>query len=63
MIDFEQIPRIEISHGPTPIEFAPRLSQVLGCELYFKRDDCTGLASGGNKTRKLEYLIADAKAA
>ncbi|MFT5506010.1 MAG: L-cysteate sulfo-lyase, partial [Gammaproteobacteria bacterium] len=42
---------------------APRLSQVLGCELYFKRDDCTGLASGGNKTRKLEYLIADAKAA
>jgi L-cysteate sulfo-lyase len=63
MIDFEQVPRIEISHGPTPIEFAPRLSQELGCDLYFKRDDCTGLASGGNKTRKLEYLIADAKTA
>lgn len=62
MIDFEKIPRIEISHGPTPIEFAPRLSEALNCEIYFKRDDCTGLASGGNKTRKLEYLLADAKA-
>lgn len=62
MIDFAKIPRIEISHGPTPIEFAPRLSKALNRELFFKRDDCTGLASGGNKTRKLEYLLADAKA-
>lgn len=60
MRDFESIPRVLIGHGVTPIEAAPRLSDYLGCELYFKRDDCTGLAGGGNKTRKLEYLVADA---
>lgn len=59
---FKQIPRIEITHAPTPLEFAPRLSAELGCDLHIKRDDCTGLAVGGNKTRKLEYLLADAKA-
>ena len=46
--------------GPTPLERAPRLSEALGIDLYIKRDDCTGLASGGNKTRKLEYLLAQA---
>ena len=46
--------------GPTPLERAPRLSEALGVDLYIKRDDCTGLASGGNKTRKLEYLLAQA---
>lgn len=61
MKDFNDIPRVEITHTPTPIEFAPRLSAELGCELFFKRDDCTGLAGGGNKTRKLEYLLADAQ--
>jgi len=60
MKDFDQIPRIEITHVPTPLEHAPRLSEDLGCRLYIKRDDCTGLAVGGNKTRKLEYLLADA---
>jgi D-cysteine desulfhydrase/L-cysteate sulfo-lyase len=60
MRDIEQIPRQLIGHGPTPLEHAPRLSDHLGCQLYIKRDDCTGLAGGGNKTRKLEYLIADA---
>jgi len=59
--DFHTIPRININHAPTPLEFAPRLSTELGCQLYFKRDDCTGFAGGGNKIRKLEYLIADAK--
>ena len=44
MKNFEEIPRIEITHAPTPLELAPRLSQVLGCQLYIKRDDCTGLA-------------------
>ena len=62
MKDFNQIPRIEITHAPTPLEFAPRLSAELGYNLHIKRDDCTGLAVGGNKTRKLEYLLADAKA-
>jgi D-cysteine desulfhydrase/L-cysteate sulfo-lyase len=61
MKDFNLIPRIEIAHAPTPLEFAPRLSAELGCNLYIKRDDCTGLAGGGNKTRKLEYLLADAQ--
>jgi len=61
MTYFNSIPRVEISHTPTPIESAPRLSNELGCKLFIKRDDCTGLASGGNKTRKLEYLLSDAK--
>jgi L-cysteate sulfo-lyase len=61
MKDFNLTPRIEITHAPTPLEFAPRLSEELGCNLYIKRDDCTGLGGGGNKTRKLEYLLADAR--
>lgn len=61
MKDFDLIPRVEITHAPTPLEFAPRLSKELGCNLYIKRDDCTGLAGGGNKTRKLEYLLAEAQ--
>jgi D-cysteine desulfhydrase/L-cysteate sulfo-lyase len=43
------------------MEQLPRLSKELGCHLWVKRDDCTGLAGGGNKARKLEYLIADAQ--
>jgi L-cysteate sulfo-lyase len=61
MKEFDRIPRIEITHAPTPLEFAPGLSEELGCNLFVKRDDCTGLAGGGNKTRKLEYLLADAR--
>lgn len=61
MRDFSAIRRLSFSHGPTPLEAAPRLSKKLGCQIYFKRDDCTGLAGGGNKTRKLEYLVADAQ--
>lgn len=56
-----QFPRVRITHGPTPLEFMPRLTEVLGGpNLYIKRDDCTGLGTGGNKTRKLEFLMADA---
>lgn len=56
-----RFPRIKLGHGPTPFEPMPNLSRHLGGPtLYIKRDDCTGLASGGNKTRKLEFLIADA---
>jgi len=55
--------RIRITHAPTPLEPMPRLTQLLGGpNLWIKRDDCTGLATGGNKTRKLEYLMADALA-
>ena len=59
--DFSAIPRVKIAHTPTPLEFVPRLSDELGCQLYIKRDDCTGLAGGGNKVRKLEYLLTDAQ--
>jgi len=62
MREFSTIPRLNIGHGPTPLEYAARLSKTLDCSLYIKRDDCTGLAGGGNKTRKLEYLMAEAQA-
>ena len=53
--------RIRITHGPTALEPMHRLTAALGGpQLWIKRDDCTGLATGGNKTRKLEYLVADA---
>jgi L-cysteate sulfo-lyase len=58
-----RFPRIRITHAPTPLEPMPRLTELLsGPNLWVKRDDCTGLASGGNKTRKLEYLMAEALA-
>ena len=58
-----QLPRVQIAHLPTAIEPLPRLSAILkGPQLWIKRDDQTGLAFGGNKTRKLEYLLADARA-
>lgn len=54
-------PRVRLGHLPTPLEPMDRLSAALGGpRIWVKRDDCTGLASGGNKTRKLEFLIADA---
>lgn len=57
------LPRVKIAHLPTPLEPLPRLSAKLGGPtLYVKRDDLTGLAFGGNKTRKLEFLIAEAQA-
>ncbi len=56
------IPRILFAHLPTPIESMPRLSDFLGGpQLFVKRDDQTGLAFGGNKTRKLEFLVAEAR--
>ncbi|NNE62631.1 MAG: D-cysteine desulfhydrase family protein, partial [Gammaproteobacteria bacterium] len=54
-------PRLHFAHLPTPLEPMQRLSKHLGGpNLWIKRDDCTGLSSGGNKTRKLEFLMADA---
>ncbi len=56
------VPRIRFAHLPTPIEALPRLSDALGGpKLFVKRDDQTGLAFGGNKTRKLEFLVAEAR--
>ncbi|AHB11082.1 D-cysteine desulfhydrase [Zymomonas mobilis] len=56
-----RFPRLSLGHFPTPLEFLPRLTEYLGGpSIYIKRDDCTGLATGGNKTRKLEFLLADA---
>jgi D-cysteine desulfhydrase family pyridoxal phosphate-dependent enzyme len=56
------IPRLKFAHLPTPIETLPRLTELLnGPRLLVKRDDQTGLAFGGNKTRKLEFLVAEAQ--
>lgn len=56
------IARVDLAHLPTPIEPLPRLSRALGGpSLFVKRDDQTGLAFGGNKTRKLEFLIGEAR--
>jgi D-cysteine desulfhydrase len=56
------IPRLNFAHLPTPIEELPRLTEALGGpRILVKRDDQTGLAFGGNKTRKLEFLVAEAR--
>ncbi|HLF01812.1 MAG TPA: D-cysteine desulfhydrase family protein, partial [Anaerolineales bacterium] len=56
-------PKLSFAHLPTPLEPLPRLSKHLGgAEIWIKRDDQTGLAGGGNKTRKLEFLLAEAQA-
>ncbi|MBD1559288.1 D-cysteine desulfhydrase [Vibrio sp. S9_S30] len=56
-----RFPRLRFAHLSTPLEPMERLSELLdGPNLWIKRDDCTGLAGGGNKTRKLEFLMADA---
>ena len=56
-----EIPRIRLANLPTPLQEMRRLSAALeGPNLYIKRDDLTGLAGGGNKTRKLEFLVPNA---
>ncbi len=59
----DKLPRFPLAHLPTPLEEMSNLRQVLGEDcprLFIKRDDQTGLATGGNKTRKLEFLLGDA---
>jgi D-cysteine desulfhydrase family pyridoxal phosphate-dependent enzyme len=57
----DRIERVPLAHLPTPWEEAPRLGEAFGLSrLWIKRDDATGLALGGNKARKLEYLMAEA---
>lgn len=59
----DRFPRVSLAHAPTPLEPLDRLRSVVGGpRLWIKRDDCTGLAQGGNKARKLEFLVADALA-
>lgn len=60
MID--AFPRAALAHRPTPLERLPRLSAELGVEIRVKRDDCTGLAFGGNKARQLEFYFGEALA-
>ena len=62
-VDLKRFPRYSLTFGPTPIHPLKRLSQHLGgrVQLFAKREDCnSGLAFGGNKTRKLEYLVPEA---
>lgn len=60
-MNLARFPRRRYTAGPTPIEKVPRFTAALGGpEIYIKRDDLLGLAAGGNKTRKLEFLVAEA---
>jgi D-cysteine desulfhydrase len=57
-----ELPRLPLVHGPTPLVKRPALDAWLGVDLWIKRDDATGGAEAGNKLRKLEWLLADARA-
>jgi L-cysteate sulfo-lyase len=62
-MNLARFPRIRFAHLPTPLEHMDNLSRALnGPEIWIKRDDCTGMSTGGNKTRKLEFLLAEARA-
>ena len=56
-----RFPRVRLGHAPTPIDSAPNLGAALGIDLRIKRDDCTGLAFGGNKVRQLEFHFGEAR--
>jgi L-cysteate sulfo-lyase len=61
-MNLARFPRIRFAHLPTPLEHMANLSRALnGPEIWIKRDDCTGMSTGGNKTRKLEFLLAEAR--
>ena len=65
IVNLEKFERYPLTFGPTPIEYLPRMTDALGgkVQIYAKRDDCnSGLAMGGNKLRKLEYIVPDALA-
>ena len=53
-------PRVNLGILPTPLHKLENLSRIVGKDIYLKRDDMTGVALGGNKVRKLEFLLADA---
>lgn len=56
----DALPRVQLAHLPTPLDSCPRLSDRLGVTVSVKRDDCTGLAFGGNKVRQHEFVLGDA---
>jgi D-cysteine desulfhydrase/L-cysteate sulfo-lyase len=58
----DTFPRVKLGHSPTPLDHAPALGRELGVDLFIKRDDCTGLAFGGNKVRLLEFYLGAARA-
>ena len=61
-MNIARFPRLRYGHLPTPIELLKNLtSHLKGPNIWIKRDDCTGMSTGGNKTRKLEFLMAEAQ--
>ena len=60
MKQITDFPRVSLGILPTPLQKMENLSRVFGKNIYFKRDDLTGVSLGGNKVRKLEFLLADA---
>ena len=59
----DDLPRVRLGHAPTPIEAMANLEARIGdVRLFVKRDDCTGLAYGGNKVRQLEFYMGEARA-
>ena len=60
-MDLMSLPRVSLGVFPTPIQRLDNISRDLGTNVYVKRDDLTGVGLGGNKVRKLEFLLADAK--
>ena len=58
----KDFPRVELSHRPTPLELLNNVSAEFGTNVWIKRDDCTGLAFGGNKVRQLEFYLGAAVA-
>ena len=62
MRELSSFPRIPLAILPTPLVRLENISRMLGKNIWLKRDDMTGISLGGNKVRKLEYLLADAKA-
>src|SRR5829696_5101844 len=63
MLRLDKFEKYKLTFGPTPVEFLPRMTAALGgkVQIWAKRDDCnSGLALGGNKLRKLEYIVPDA---
>ena len=62
MKSLDSFPRVSLGVFPTPIRKLENISRLLGTQVYLKRDDLSGLGLGGNKVRKLEFLLADARA-
>ena len=61
MKSLNEFPRIPLGLLPTPMHRLDNISRILGTNVWIKRDDLTGIGLGGNKVRKLEFLLADAK--